>query len=317
MTAKHSAHVNQIQGVLPPKARRRKFRFALIAIVLFGAVWSLYWFVALEMAKYALEDRRLELPKGGLSLTCDREFWDGYPVSVRFNCIAPQFDVKNQIKVRSANLQLIALAYMPWKFGAIADGPTSFRFGGDREVEAIHQPVSANITISANLEPALAINVPNLHISGVLKCESIMIKTARSEAELYDIAIAFEKLNYQPDGRPELLMDKGNMLGVISNEGNLAVRKLELRQGNVRYWGAGNVALDEYRRMAGKLATETNDLDGLLSILEPHLDMNDQQMVSFRAILGLLGSEAKSDIIARNGELFVGPFKVADLMPLF
>jgi hypothetical protein len=317
MTAKHFAHVNQIQGGLPPRARRRKFRFALIAIFLFGAAWSLYWFVALEMAKNALEGRRLELSKGGLALTCDREFWDGYPVSVRFNCIAPQFDVKNRFKVRSANLKLFALAYMPWKFGAIADGPTSFRLGVDREVEAIHQPVSANITISANLEPAIAINVPNLHVSGVLKFESILIEAARGEAELHDIAIAFEKLNYQPDGRPELLLDKGDLLGVISSDGNLAVRKLELRQGNVRYWGAGNVALDEYHRMAGKLATETNDLDGLLSILEPHFDMNDQQKASFRTILGLLGSEAKSDIIARNGELFVGPFKVADLLPLF
>jgi Uncharacterized protein conserved in bacteria (DUF2125) len=317
MTAKHSAHVNQIQGGLPPKARHRKFRFILIAIFLLGAAWSLYWFAALELAKNALESKRLELSRGGLSLTCGREFWDGYPVSVRFNCIAPQFDVKNQFKVRSANLKLFALAYMPWKFGAVADGPTSFRYGGDREVEASHQPVSAYITIGAKLEPALAINVPNLHVSGVLKCEGIMIEATLGEAELHDISIAFEKLNYQPEGRPELMMDKGDMLGVISDDGNLAVKKFELRHGNVRYWGAGNVALDEYHRMAGRLATETNDLDGLLSILEPHLDMNDQQKASFRTILGLLGSEAKSDIIARNGELFVGPFKVADLLPLF
>ena len=36
-----------------------------------------------------------------------------------------------------------------------------------------------------------------------------------------------------------------------------------------------------------------------------------------RAMLGLLGNEAKVPVIARDGALYLGPFKVTDLPPLY
>ena len=45
--------------------------------------------------------------------------------------------------------------------------------------------------------------------------------------------------------------------------------------------------------------------------------MSDQQRAAFKTIMGLLGQQAEADIIARDGELYVGPFKIANLLPLY
>ena len=41
------------------------------------------------------------------------------------------------------------------------------------------------------------------------------------------------------------------------------------------------------------------------------------QVASLRKMLGLLGNESRADITARDGQLYVGPFKIADLIPLY
>ena len=47
------------------------------------------------------------------------------------------------------------------------------------------------------------------------------------------------------------------------------------------------------------------------------LNLTDQQKKNFRMVLGLLGNAPKITITAQNGQLFVGPFKVRDLPPLY
>ena len=49
----------------------------------------------------------------------------------------------------------------------------------------------------------------------------------------------------------------------------------------------------------------------------PHLDLSDGQLANLRTMLGLLGNAAKAPIIAKDGVLYLGPFKVADLRPLY
>jgi hypothetical protein len=45
--------------------------------------------------------------------------------------------------------------------------------------------------------------------------------------------------------------------------------------------------------------------------------MNESDKAVLRTMLGLLGNEAKAPVIAKDGNLLIGPFKIADLVPLY
>ena len=106
-------------------------------------------------------------------------------------------------------------------------------------------------------------------------------------------------------------------MGTLSPERTLRVDNVSLQQKAVRYWGSGVVGLDAANRPSGKLDTQTNDLDGLLAILKPHLRLTDEEGSGLRAILGLLGNGSRTPLIARDGVLYLGPFKLAELRPLY
>jgi hypothetical protein len=129
--------------------------------------------------------------------------------------------------------------------------------------------------------------------------------------------LSASKSNYQPDGRPPLMVAAGSLLGTLRLDGVLAVSNIELQEGPTIYKGKGEVRLDTAHRIAGQLATETNDFDGLMRILEPHLEMTPDQFAGLKAMMGLLGQNSKATLIAQDGALYIGPFKVADLLPLY
>ena len=85
----------------------------------------------------------------------------------------------------------------------------------------------------------------------------------------------------------------------------------------MNYSGSGSVGLDNVNRLSGKLDTQTNDLDGLLTILSPHLQLTEDKKAGLRAMLGLLGNEARAPLIAKDGILYLGPFKLTELQPLY
>ena len=103
----------------------------------------------------------------------------------------------------------------------------------------------------------------------------------------------------------------------IALDTKYTIDKFELQQGQLRYWGSGTLALDPSRRISGQIDTETNDIKALLGVVGPHLDLSDGQMANLRTMLGLLGNAAKASIIAKEGVLYLGPFKIAELKPLY
>jgi hypothetical protein len=125
------------------------------------------------------------------------------------------------------------------------------------------------------------------------------------------------QLNYQPEGRPPLLIENGNLIGVLQPELVANVDTIELSQGTVRYWGSGVVSLDAERRLRASSRPRPTISMGSSGFSNPTFDMTDQEKAGFRAVLGLLGNEAKADIVAKDGQLFIGPFKAADLLPLY
>ena len=85
----------------------------------------------------------------------------------------------------------------------------------------------------------------------------------------------------------------------------------------MRYWGSGALSLDPQHRIAGKLETETNDMQALLALVGPQLGLSESNLANIQTMLSFMGNGAKVPIIAKDGALYVGPLKAAELPPLY
>ncbi len=298
-------------------ARPWKMLLPLAGVLILAAAWSVYWFVAIGIARENFTTERERLRAEGLTLDCTSEDWGGYPFRFEFHCASPVLKMRNEIEARASSLLAVALAYNPWQVVLLLDGPTAVTARGMPPVSANHERIVASVTIGKDNAPRLSADVPKLDVPGLMTADRIMIHTRPEADGATGLAVSVTKLNYQPPGRPPLAVEEGSLIATVADPQTLKVERIDLAQGTVRYWGTGGVGLDGSRRLAGKLATETNDLDGLLTILEPHFEMSGEEKAGLRTVLGLLGNEAKADIIATDGELFIGPFKIADLVPLY
>lgn len=299
----------------PPSRPWRMF-LPLAAVLLLAIAWTTYWFVAKGMAESRFAEERGKLAAQGLKLVCTEETWGGFPFHFEFTCTSPVVTLENQAEVRSRSVLLTALAYAPWQVVALIDGPSTVSARGIVPTVAEHQRAIAAVTFDGDWKPKISAEIPALNVERWGSAEKIMFH-ARPSVTGADVAVSADKANYQPEGRPPLLIDRGDLLGSVSPDRVLTIENIAMEQGKVKYWGSGTVSLDEAHRPAGKIATQTNDLDGLFAIIGPHLEMTEEQKAGLRAMLGLLGNEAKAPLIAQNGMLYLGPFKIADLPPLY
>lgn len=286
-------------------------------VIVLALLWSIYWFTAMSIAKQRLAEERMKLADQGVTLACTQEGWGGFPFHFEFSCTSPVLTYRQEAELRSANLLLVALAYAPWQVAALIDGPSKVLGIGLPPKEATHQRIMAVATYKGESKLQFSAEVPALSIPGVGTAEKLMVHTRPSETGGTDAALLVTKLTVQPEGKPAVTIDQGDVRGTLLPDQSLKLDRAELQKGTLRYWGSGTLALDGEHRLSGRIDTETNDLNGLLQLLDPFLQLSDQQRAGLRTMLGLLGNEAKVPLIAKDGVFYVGPFRAAELNPLY
>ena len=302
-----------------PNASPRPWRmFMPLGIVLvLAAAWTVYWFVASGIARDRFQDMRERFAAKGLTLACASESWGGFPFHFEFTCTSPVITLAGKAEAQSKELLLVALAYAPQQIVALLDGPTTVSTSTLKQVTATHERAVAAITFDGGGQPKMSAEFPAIVIDGVGSADMLRLHSRPSSAGGTDIALSATKLSYQPSGKPALAIDEAGLLGSVQDDHKLKIDKIEVQQGQLRCSGSGSVALDDQHRVAGQVDTETNDIGALLTLLSPQLNLTDAQATSLRAMLGLLGNEAKVPVIARDGTLYLGPFKVTDIPPIY
>lgn len=298
-------------------ARPLKMLLPLAAVLALALVWSVYWFVASGTAKSRFEAERAKLADLDLTLTCTSEDWGGFPFHFEFTCTSPVVKLEDRAEVSSSKLLLTALAYAPWQIVALLDGPSTVIGRGIAPTRVGHQRAIAAFTFDKDWRLKLSAEIPALDVPDRGTASEVMVHARPAADGGLDIAMSAENVNYQPPGKAPLSISAGEMVATLAPDRSLKIERLALQKDAVRYWGSGKLALDTANRPSGKLDTETNDLNGLLAIIEPHLDLTDDKKSGLRTILSLLGNEAKAPVIARDGVLYIGPFKVTEIQPLF
>jgi hypothetical protein len=298
-------------------ARSWRMLLPLAAVLLLALLWTVYWFIAAGVAKTRFAEERSKLAAQGLTLACASEAWGGYPFHFEFTCNSPALRLEGRAEITSSEFLLVALAYAPWQIVALLDGPGSFVAGGVSPITVDHQRAVATLTFDREWKPSFSVDVPALALQELGTAARVMLHTRPSAAGGTDIAVSAKDVLFQPTGRPPLEISESELLGTLSPDRSLNIERLALQQHEVRYWGTGALELDAAHRPSGRLDTQTNDLNGLLDLLDPHLQLTDEQKAGLRSMLGLLGSEAKAPLIARDGVLYLGPFKLTELEPLY
>jgi hypothetical protein len=288
----------------------------LAAVLMLSLLWTIYWFVASGIVQTRLAEERAQLAGRGLTLACAQEDWGGYPFHFELTCASPVLNGENRLEVKSSRLLLTALAYAPWQIIALLDGPSTITAQGVPPANADHQRIIAAITFDRDWQPNLAAEVPTVSSPGHGAADKIMLHTRPSPQGGTDVAISARNVKIERPGKPVIAIGEGEFTGTLTGL-SLTVSRITLQQDAVRYWGSGTLALDALNRPIGKLDTETNDLDGLLTFLDPHLELTPEQKAGLRSMLGLLGNEAKAPLIARDGVVYLGPFKIGEIMPLY
>lgn len=302
-----------------PSADTRPWKMflPLAAVILLGLAWTGYWFVGSSMVQSRFAEERLKLQEQGVSLRCTEEASGGFPFHFEFTCRSPVLTYGNVAEVKSSELLLTALAYAPWQVVALLDGPTTLTAQGIVPTTAQHQRAIAAITFGEGWKPKLSAEVPALSIPGLGSAAKLMLHTRPSASGGNDVAISAADAVYQPEGKPPLALNKAELLGTLLPDRSLKIDSIAFEQGQLRLSGIGTLALDEAHRLSGRIDTETNDAKALMALLGPHLQLTEEQKSGLSTMLGLLGSTAKAPLIAKDGVLYLGPFAVAELKPLY
>ncbi len=289
----------------------------LLGVLLLAAAWSAYWFAAIAYAKQAVAGQRQEFARQGLTLTCAEEFWGGYPFRFEFTCPTPLISLRGGGHVTSGRLLAMALAYNPKQIVMLIDGPKTAFESPEQAFSILHGRAAAAVTFDKDWKASLSVEIPDVDIPRLLTAKKVMVFARPIEDQAIAVALSIGAFRWQRPDRPELLIDQGQLTGSLDKAMALNVQRIELSRGTVRYWGSGRIELDVLHRPSGELATETNDLNGLLDIIGPHLLMTVREKANLRMVLGLLGQKAKAGMTFSQGEFFIGPYKISNVVPLY
>jgi hypothetical protein len=288
----------------------------LASVILIFIAWSGYWQVADGVARRAAEAERTRLAGRGVTLACDGENWGGYPFRFEFNCGRPLLTLDNGTTVKGTALLSVAQAYNPMHVITLVDGPTIAVSPEGQTFVVNHDRAIISTVLKGKGLPQISAEAANVTVPGLLSAADIQLHTRTATGRDNDVAFTAQRLALAFPGNPPLAMDDARLVGTLTSGQVYHIGEITFVSGAVKLWGKGEVSLDSQNRPSGVIHAQTNDPQGLLKLLDPYLHMNAKQRAMFESLLVLLGDGAKADIVAKNGELFIGPMKVGDLRPV-
>ena len=289
----------------------------LAAVILLFVLWSIYWCVANSAMQTYAASERTHLNARGFSLICGSESWGGYPFRFEFTCTNPKINFPGGQTVRSGAFLAVAQAYYPKHVIALVDGPTHVKLPDNSNYALAHGRAVISIVAQGEGVAQMAAEIPDFNGAGILVASDIQVHTRAAANGGNDIAITVDGAVYNSPGKPPLAIDRAQLLATLSAARSLNVSDLQFNQNGLKLWGKGTLDLDAQNRIAGRITAQTNDLSRLLTVLDPHIDLADRDRATLKAVLGLLGKEAKADLVAQDGEFYIGPIKIGELPPLY
>ncbi len=302
--------------------------YPLAGMILLSLVWCGYWFFAFSGAKELIQAKRLEFVGQGMELTCARETWGGFPFRFEFQCETATLQVSHgneSYSAQATKFLAVAQAYNPLHVILLVDGPTSI----DR-TPVIHDRALISVTVSLSQDWNASLEAADVKAQDLFAAGQLRLFARKINGRLDLAADTKELAVIQPDN-PPITVSSAELVGQTSAAlltgrrlagHSLEISRLNISQGPVEFAATGTVSLDAQHRLAGKLSSQTNDIDGVMKFIEPIFALNEQDSATIKNLVTLAGSDpatntTKADFSARDGALYWGLIKLADLTPLY
>ncbi len=304
--------------------------YPLAGLILLGALWCGYWLIAFVGAKELVQAKRLEFANKGLQLNCTNESWGGFPFRFEFQCqgASLQFAQANKTyDIKSVTMLAVAQAYNPFHVLLLIDGPSTVS-----GVELTHERALISVTVNGGGNLDVSSDVAKVNAPGLFSAGQLNFYGRKINGKL-DLAVNTEELTVLDPSLPIsitraaiIAQTNASLLNqpyaVIAAGEPLEISSLKISQGPVDLTAQGKIFLDPQHRLAGKLSSQTNDIDGLMKLIAPLLALNDEDSAAIKNLVSLAGTDpatktTKADFTARDGALYWGLLKLADLQPLY
>ncbi len=304
--------------------------YPLAGMILLSALWCGYWFIAFVGAKELVQAKRLEFKSQGLQLDCATESWSGFPFRFEFQCDAAslQFTNANEtINFQSMKILAVAQAYNPFHVLLLIDGPSAVN-----GVELTHERALISVTVNGSDNLDVSTEAAKINAQGLFSADQLNFYGRKINGKL-DLAANTEGLTILDPSLPisftkaAIIAQTNSSLlkqpyAAVASGEPLEISSLKISQGLVDLTAQGKIFLDPQHRLAGALSSQTNDIDGLMKLMAPLLALNDEDGAAIKNLVSLTGGDpatkiTKADFTARDGALYWGLLKLADLKPLY
>jgi hypothetical protein len=304
--------------------------YPLAGLILLSALWCGYWLIAFVGAKELIQAKRLEFANRGMQLDCTNESWGGFPFRFEFQCqgASLQFAQANKTyDIKSVTMLAVAQAYNPFHVLLLIDGPS--RVSG---VELTHERALISVTVNGGDNLDVSSDVAKVNAPGLFSANQLNFYGRKINGKL-DLAVNTEGLTVLDPSLPIsitraaiIAQTNASLLkqpyAVVAAGEPLEISSLKISQGPVELSAQGQIFLDPQHRLAGRLSSQTNDIDGLMKLIAPLLALNDEDSAAIKNLVSLAGTDpatktTKADFTARDGALYWGLLKLADLQPLY
>ncbi|HEX7107708.1 MAG TPA: DUF2125 domain-containing protein, partial [Aestuariivirga sp.] len=166
-----------------PSTKRPWYMFyPLAGMILLGALWCGYWFIAFTGAKELVLAKRQEFLNRGVQLDCANENWGGFPFRFEFQCQAAsvQFTQANKAyDIKSANILAVAQAYNPFHVLLLVDGPSSIN-----EVELTHERALISVAVNGSDDLDVSSEVAKVNAPGLFSVDQLNFYGRRINGKL-------------------------------------------------------------------------------------------------------------------------------------
>ena len=274
-----------------------------------------------------------------MQLECAHENWGGFPFRFEFQCETASLSfIRNNetLNLQSAKILAVAQAYNPSHLLLLVDGPTLITKAKTNIATLTHERALISIAFNRDGEWDVSSEVAKVNAQGLFSSASLNFY-ARQIKDKLDLAAnaetlvvlgpnnslnAITKAEIIAHTRAAVLNTQSPLDYAASTGEPLEISALKISAGQVNFDAQGEIFLDSNHRLNGKLSSQTNDIDGLLNFVSPIFELNEKDKTAMKSLLGLVGNDPntttkKADFTAKNGTLSWGPFKLADLKPLY
>jgi hypothetical protein len=309
----------------------------LATVLVLAVLWCVYWVIASAVVRTAYAEGVRRLSSDGIAISCGETRWGGFPFRVEHDCSAPRVMMTrgNETVVISATDALVVVQiWDPRHAVALLDGPTELSGPGPEEIR--HGRAVASLKMSLDRTWQASVEVPNVIVEPIAKAQRILLHARDRGGATVDVAMSAAALELRlSDGarlplaavaisaslpRDALEHDITHYLARTGRE--IVIDSVSAEQGDLKITGSGKIGIDAEGYVEGRIATSTSRIDLLLDLIGPIARLKPEDVRTAKTFLGLLqtgsGSSATAiDVIAKDRKLYLGPFKIADLEPLF